>query len=344
LGPKVATTTGPPAAASAPWLQVWLEAGQEGRIFTYANPAGLVAGPGDLVRVRLQGRSHTGLVVGLSHGMPPELHGKVAQPVEAVLQSAAVDPRWRSLIEAVASDTHTTLFRCLKSALPPGWLGQRPKRALLPGSGQWILVELGEPPPDPSPDPEGEPSPLASIAGPSPRQQELLTHLAAHRQGRLLRDLIRDGFSRSLVASLERRGWIRRRSVAAAGFTAGADSSGSVELELPRPGTAAQNDAIEAIAAAPAGSALLLWGVTGAGKTEVYLQAVSREWAAGRSALLLAPEIGLIPQLLDRCRARFGPGVVECGPGAAAWRLQMGRHWWRSEPVRRCFCRWRISD
>jgi primosomal protein N' len=112
---------------------VWLEAGQDGRIFTYANPAGLAAGPGDLVRVRLQGRAHTGLVVGLSHGMPPELRDKVAQPVEAVLQSAAVDPRWRSLIEAVARDTHTTLFRCLKSALPPGWLGQRPKRAPLPG-------------------------------------------------------------------------------------------------------------------------------------------------------------------------------------------------------------------
>jgi primosomal protein N' (replication factor Y) len=294
---------------------VWLEAGQEGRIFTYANPAGLVAGPGDLVRVRLQGRSHTGLVVGLSHGRPPELRDKVAQPVEAVLQSAAVDPRWRSLIESVASDTHTTLFRCLKSALPPGWLGQRPRRSAQPGrSGQWILVELGEPPPAPSLDPEGEAPSRASSAAPTPRQRELLTHLAAHGQGRLLRDLIRDGFSRSVVASMECRGWIRRRSVAAA-EVAGADRSGSLALELPRPGTTAQNDAIEAIAAAPGGSVLLLWGVTGAGKTEVYLQAASREWAAGRSALLLAPEIGLIPQLLDRCRARFGPGVVEYHSG-----------------------------
>ena len=321
MGPKVAITTGPPEAGPAPWLEVWLEAGHDGRIFTYSNPAGLSAGLGDLVRVRLQGRLHTGLVVGLGHGMPPELHGKVAQPVEAVFQSAAVDARWRSLIEAVACDTHTSLFRCLKSALPPGWLGQRPKRAPLPGSGQIILVELGESPPEPLADPG---------AGPTARQRQLLTHLAAHGQGRLLRDLIRDGFSRSLVASLERRGWIRRRSVAppelAAGLTAGADPSGAVALEISRPGTAAQNAAIEAITAAPGGSALLLWGVTGAGKTEVYLQAVSRERAAGRSALLLAPEIGLIPQLLDRCRARFGQSVLEyhSGMGEAervrAWR------------------------
>ena len=321
MGPKVAITTGPPEAGPAPWLEVWLEAGHDGRIFTYSNPAGLSAGLGDLVRVRLQGRPHTGLVVGLGHGMPPELHGKLAQPVEAVFQSAAVDVRWRSLIEAVACDTHTSLFRCLKSALPPGWLGQRPKRAPLPGSGQIILVELGESPPEPLADPR---------VGPTARQRQLLTHLAAYSQGRLLRDLIRDGFSRSLVASLERRGWIRRRSVTppelAAGLTAGADPSGTVALENFRPGTAAQNAAIEAITAAPGGSALLLWGVTGAGKTEVYLQAVSRERAAGRSALLLAPEIGLIPQLLDRCRARFGSDVMEyhSGMGEAervrAWR------------------------
>jgi primosomal protein N' (replication factor Y) len=321
LGPKVAISTDPPEAGPAPWLEVWLEAGQDGRIFTYSNPAGLTAGLGDLVRVRLQGRPHTGLVVGQGHERPPELHGKLVLPVEAVLQSAAVDSRWRALIEAVARDTHTSLFRCLKSALPPGWLGQRPKRAPLLGNGQWILVELGASPPEPS---------ANSRAGPTARQRQLLIHLSAHGQGRLLRDLIRDGFSRSLLASLERRGWIRRRSVAppelAAGLTAGADPSGSVALEIPRPGTAAQNAAIEAITAAPGGSALLLWGVTGAGKTEVYLQAVSRERAAGRSALLLAPEIGLIPQLLDRCRARFGPGVLEyhSGMGEAervrAWR------------------------
>jgi primosomal protein N' (replication factor Y) len=309
---------------------VWLEAGQDGRIFTYANPDGLPAGPGDLVRVRLQGRGHTGLVVGVLPGMPAELRGKVPQPVEAVLQPAAVDARWRRLIEGVAFDTHTSVFRCLKSALPPGWLGQRPRRAPLSGGGRWILVELHEPPPGfLAPDPGTVAAKVAS-AGPTPRQRELLIHLAGHPQGRLLRELIRDGFSRSLVASLEQRGWLRRRLVAAAEERAGAAAvgppSGAAPLESPRPGNNAQNAAIEAIAAAPAGSALLLWGVTGAGKTEVYLQAVGRERAAGRSALLLAPEIGLIPQLLDRCRARFGSVVLEyhSGMGDAervrAWR------------------------
>jgi primosomal protein N' (replication factor Y) len=81
--------------------------------------------------------------------------------------------------------------------------------------------------------------------------------------------------------------------------------------------TEAQRAALAAIDAAAPGAGLLLWGVTGAGKTEVYLQAAARTLAEGRSVLLLAPEIGLIPQLLDRCRQRFGAAVLEYHSGMA---------------------------
>ncbi len=135
------------------------------------------------------------------------------------------------------------------------------------------------------------------------------------------------GFSRATIASLEQRGLIRRRPLLAMpGPRRGASLPPGTPLEVPRAATEAQHQAIEAIAAAAPGSALLLWGVTGAGKTEVYLQASARELQQGRSVLLLTPEIGLIPQLLDRCRARFGDAVVEYHSGmgqgerTAAWR------------------------
>ena len=48
------------------------------------------------------------------------------------------------------------------------------------------------------------------------------------------------------------------------------------------------------------GDALLLWGETGSGKTEVYMRIAEDQFLKKKSCLILAPEIGLIPQLIDR--------------------------------------------
>ncbi len=50
----------------------------------------------------------------------------------------------------------------------------------------------------------------------------------------------------------------------------------------------------------------LLYGITGSGKTEVYLQLIEKAWEKKRTAILLVPEISLTPQMLDRFIARFG--------------------------------------
>ncbi|MDB9439378.1 primosomal protein N' [Dolichospermum lemmermannii CS-548] len=73
--------------------------------------------------------------------------------------------------------------------------------------------------------------------------------------------------------------------------------------------TPAQNNALETINSLTGFAQVLLHGVTGSGKTEVYLQAISPLLAQGKSALVLVPEIGLTPQLTDRFRARFGHKV-----------------------------------
>ena len=70
-----------------------------------------------------------------------------------------------------------------------------------------------------------------------------------------------------------------------------------------------QAEALEAIATQTGYAQILLHGVTGSGKTEVYLQAIAPILEKNQSALVLVPEIGLTPQLTDRFRARFGTRV-----------------------------------
>ena len=272
-------------------------------MFTYANPQALPLGCGDLVQLRLRGRRHSGLVVELLQEPPPALEGRTALPIEAVLQAAAVDPHWQQLIEQVAEDCRTTPFRTLKAALPPGWLGQR--RQAGSGAGrQQVWLQL----PDAEPDGPPDSPPL------SERQSLLLQTLRDQGGAGWQLDLLaQTGVTRAVVDGLVRRQrLLRQRRTRSAG-----DPTAAAALEPARQLTADQAKALAAIHAAAPGEGLLLWGVTGAGKTEVYLQAAAQSLGAGHSVLLLTPEIGLIPQLLDRCRRRFGAAVAEYHSGCS---------------------------
>ncbi len=105
-----------------------------------------------------------------------------------------------------------------------------------------------------------------------------------------------------------------------------------VPESLPTP-NAAQEAAIATITArlGQAGG-FLLQGVTGSGKTEVYLRVINEARARQLGALMLVPEIALTPQLVSRFRARFGDAIAVLHSGlsererATAWQsLRQGR-------------------
>jgi primosomal protein N' (replication factor Y) len=74
--------------------------------------------------------------------------------------------------------------------------------------------------------------------------------------------------------------------------------------------TEAQRGAVAAVRALPRGGALTLFGVTGSGKTLVYLEALREDVQAGRGVIVLVPEIALTPQTVARVRGVFGDQVA----------------------------------
>ena len=99
------------------------------------------------------------------------------------------------------------------------------------------------------------------------------------------------------------------------GSVRGSEATSLSSAAAPRPErlTAGQAEALAAIDAAreeAAGGVVLVDGVTGSGKTEVYLQAIERTLAEGRRAIVLVPEISLTPQTVARFRGRFGDAVA----------------------------------
>ncbi|WP_442682549.1 primosomal protein N' [Stenotrophomonas sp. JC08] len=102
------------------------------------------------------------------------------------------------------------------------------------------------------------------------------------------------------------------RALAKRGFAERIEVPALIPQADTRPGpvpNAQQHEAIEAITAADGFQPFLLDGVTGSGKTEVYLQAIAACLARGKQALVLVPEIGLTPQTLQRFRSRLGIAV-----------------------------------
>ncbi|MCL2606221.1 MAG: primosomal protein N' [Coriobacteriia bacterium] len=93
-----------------------------------------------------------------------------------------------------------------------------------------------------------------------------------------------------------------------------------------------QQEALEAILEAVT-KPILLDGVTGSGKTEVYLQAIETARKSGKSAILLVPEISLTPQTVGRIRSRFGDDVAVLHSG-----LSDGERYAQWEKARKSAC------
>jgi primosomal protein N' (replication factor Y) (superfamily II helicase) len=245
---------------------------------------------GSVVRVPFGRRRALGVVVGLAESseLPPE---RLAEPIEAL--EAGVPAELVRLGLWVAAEYCSTPSRGLQLALPPGTGagGQRVRsrtelRAEITVAGEEALAgggRLGA----------KQRAALEALGGGEMSAKDLAAAV---------------GSDRAVLRRLEERGLISTRSSRLRRRPEG--SALAAATERPRL-LDEQARAVAEIVAALDGEAatprkLLLHGVTGSGKTEVYLAAVEAALAQGRGAIVLVPEIGLAPQAVARFRARLG--------------------------------------
>ena len=157
-----------------------------------------------------------------------------------------------------------------------------------------------------APSPEEE----AALAKKSPKQAAAWAVLKERREMTAAALAEETGVAPAGLRRLERKGWITlgkgviRRNPHAQMTVL--PTSAPVLMDE----QAAALAAVRAEMAAPKPGVVLLHGVTGSGKTEVYLAAIQTALDAGRGAIALVPEIALTPQTMERFRGRFGETVA----------------------------------
>ncbi len=233
---------------------------------------------GRCVRVPFGRGEKTGLIVALPDAA--DLPVDRLKPVIAIQRDAPALPAdWLAMVEFAARYYQHPLGEVVAMALPP----RLRKADAVAGAEADPLLDLTD---------DGRAALDASKR--ESRALGLLRDIAAHGPRR--RSLLRAGEGATpAVADALKRGWIAPSVAADPAAMAGA------------PTLTAEQEAALAILSGGAGhfQPYLLAGVTGSGKTEVYLRLVQQTIARGEQALILVPEIALTPQLEGRVAGRF---------------------------------------
>ncbi|MDE6505156.1 MAG: primosomal protein N' [Clostridia bacterium] len=274
---------------------------QVDKIFEYSCPDNLSAGC--RVKVPFGGRVIDGFVIGVSSTsvFPPE---KIKPITEVFDEPPALQKECFSLMERISSRFKVPKAAALRLFLPS---------EMRQGKVREIYRKYAK---------------VKDISAPvsksAKKQQEALSFLSEHSEWDYTE--LCGKFGRAAVNALCDKGAIEveKRRIKRNPFK---EVQGE---ETAKTLTYAQRNAIYSVENSDK-RVQLIHGVTGSGKTEIYLQIIAREIAKGKSAIFLVPEISLTPQMLAQLRARFKGEAAILHSGLSAgekfdewWRLRSG--------------------
>ncbi|MGI9246461.1 MAG: primosomal protein N' [Steroidobacteraceae bacterium] len=266
------------------------------RLFDYRAPDGVEPArlrPGQRVWVPFGRRKAVGVVMEVrEHSELPD--GRLRSALALIDEEPVVDAILLELLRWAADYYRHPVGEVTAAALP---VALRSGSEATATHERWVLSAAAR---------VGSAEPLGARAH---KLREMAAWLQAHEPAGAAELAALSTRWREQLRELEKRGWVSRVRET----SAGAPPATGAREALPGPGlTPEQDAAVTAVVAAHGRFApFLLNGVTGSGKTEVYLRAIAQVVARGEQALVLVPEISLTPQLVGRFAARFpGPLAV----------------------------------
>lgn len=264
--------------------------------------------PGCRVLVPFGRRQEVGLVMGHSEVSSLPAH-KIRRCIETLDDAPVLSQPELRLIRFTSDYYHHPVGEVVAAAMPALL---RQGKTLYPSVETIAVTD------------SGERENIEALQKRAPRQAELLTHLMDAGGTGIEADRLNEELPnwRRAAASLFKKGHIIR-------FEARSEDFDERLIAPPSDGLTLNEDqqrALEALRRSDDFGVFLLDGVTGSGKTEVYLQRMKDVIDLGKQVLVLAPEIGLTPQLVGRLRDRLGiePALLHSGLSdierLAAWR------------------------
>jgi primosomal protein N' (replication factor Y) len=260
--------------------------------------------PGIRVRVPFQHRELVGILLEVVTEPQVALR-KLKQAIELIDSDPVIPPAILQLCLWAADYYHHPIGDVLDAALPTLLRQGRPAMA----SPEWCWKITAQ----------GAAVDLTAATR-SPRQIDLLKWLALYPMGVTAQQVKERPEPRTILKALCVKGWVEKVVSSPDALIVSDEMFHPKRPVLNKQDehtlNAAQQAALTAIlAASGAFQVLLLDGVTGSGKTEVYLQAITHVLEQEKQVLVLVPEIGLTPQTIQRFRERFTVPVVALHSG-----------------------------